>query len=317
MSPFRRRGAWPGLSSRALDKVESMENLQISGLQRAANPGPVQVIAVTGGKGGVGKTSVAVNLATTLAASRGPHGRHVMLLDGDLGLANVDVFLGLSPRHTMQHVLSGERTLEEIILHSAQGVQVVPGASGVAELANLSAAGHLGLVQAFSALSARVDTLIVDTSAGIAHSVLQFSQAAQHVLLVVCDEPASMTDAYALAKVLSRNYGVRKFHVLANLVRMPGEGSMLFEKLQRVAARFLDVTLEYIGEIPDDPYLRRAIREQRPVVAAYPASPAARAFKKLALVADKWPVPDCPRGNLEFFVERLVQRPQPRLEVVR
>jgi flagellar biosynthesis protein FlhG len=290
-----------------------MESMQTAGLRRAANPGPVQVIAVTGGKGGVGKTSVAVNLATALATT----GRRVMLLDGDLGLANVDVFLGLSPRHTMAHVLSGERSLEEIILESPHGVQVVPGASGVADMANLSAAGHLGLVQAFSTLSSRVDVMIVDTSAGLAHSVLQFSQAAQHVLLVVCDEPASMTDAYALVKVLSRNHGVDRFRVLANMVRAPGDGDTLFEKLQRVTSKFLDVTLEYVGEIPEDPYLRRAIREQRPVVGAFPSSPSTRAFKKLALKADKWPVPDGPRGNLEFFVERLVRRPQARLEVVR
>jgi flagellar biosynthesis protein FlhG len=289
-----------------------IEAVQASGLKRVAQPGPVQVIAVTGGKGGVGKTSVAVNLSTALSSA----GRRVMLLDGDLGLANVDVFLGLSPRYTMAHVLSGERTLEEIILESPQGFQVVPGASGVAELANLSAAGHLGLVQAFSALSSRIDTLIVDTSAGISHSVVQFTQAAQHVLLVVCDEPASMTDAYALAKVLSRGHGINTFRVVANMVRSPGEGETLFRKLERVTSRFLDITLDYVGEIPEDPYLRRAIREQRPVVAAFPASPATRAFKKLALKADKWPVPDCPRGNLEFFVERLVRKPQARLEVV-
>jgi flagellar biosynthesis protein FlhG len=159
--------------------------------------------------------------------------------------------------------------------------------------------------------------LIVDTSAGIAHSVVQFVQAAQHVLLVVCDEPASMTDAYALAKVMSRNHGVNKFNVVANMVRAPGEGTALFEKLQRVTTRFLDVTLEYAGEIPEDAYMRRAIREQRPVVAAFPACPASRAFKKLAVKADKWPVPEGPRGNLEFFVERLVRKPQVRLEVVR
>lgn len=289
-----------------------IEAVQTSGLKRAAQPGPVQVIAVTGGKGGVGKTSVAVNLATALSSA----GRRVMLLDGDLGLANVDVFLGLSPRHTMAHVISGERTLEEIIIESPQGFKVVPGASGVAELANLSAAGHLGLVQAFSALSSRIDTMIVDTSAGISHSVVQFTQAAQHVLLVVCDEPASMTDAYALAKVMSRGHGITTFRVVANMVRSPGEGENLFRKLERVTSRFLDVTLDYVGEIPEDPYLRRAIREQRPVVAAFPACPASRAFKKLALKADKWPVPDCPRGNLEFFVERLVRKPQVRLEVV-
>ena len=290
-----------------------MESMQTAGLKRMTSPGPVQVIAVTGGKGGVGKTSVSVNLATSLASA----GKRVMLLDGDLGLANVDVFLGLSPRYTMAHVLSGERTLEEVVVESQQGVLIVPGASGVAELANLSAAGHLNLVQAFSTLSARVDVMIVDTAAGIAHSVVQFTQAAQHVLVVVCDEPASMTDAYALIKVLSRNHAVARFHVVANMVRSPGEGEALFQKLQRVTSKFLDVTLDYVGEIPEDPYLRKAIREQRPVMTAFPASPASRAFKKLSLKADKWPVPEGPRGNLEFFVERLVRRPQPKLEIVR
>lgn len=290
-----------------------MDSMQTAGLKHITAPGPVQVIAVTGGKGGVGKTSVSVNLATAMAQA----GRRVMLLDGDLGLANVDVFLGLTPRHTMAHVLSGERSLEEIILESPQGLQVVPGASGVAELANLSSAEHLSLVQAFSALATRLDVLVVDTSAGIAHGVVQFTQAAQHVLLVVCDEPASLTDAYALMKVLSRNHDVSRFRVLANMTRTAGEGEALFRKLERVTSRFLDVVLEYVGEIPEDAAMRRAIREQRPVLSAFPASPASVAFKNLARKADKWPVPTGPRGNLEFFVERLVRRPELRLEVVR
>lgn len=272
----------------------------------------VLTIAVTGGKGGVGKTSVAVNLATACAAD----GKRVMLLDGDLGLANVDVLLGLSPRYTLAHVLKGERTLDEILVEARQGFSVVPAASGVAELANLGLAEHVGLVRAFSSLGAKLDLLIVDTAAGLSHSVMQFSQAAQHVLVVICDEPASMTDAYALVKVLSRNHGVRRFRVLANMTRSPGEGSALFEKFERVAARFLDVVLEYAGEIPDDDYMRRAIREQRPVADAFPSSPSGRAFKNLSRKADTWPVPAGPRGNLEFFVERLVQKPATQLEVV-
>ena len=132
---------------------------------------PVQVIAITGGKGGIGKTSVSVNLAASLAAT----GKQVVLLDGDLGLANVDVFLGLSPRYTLAHVLSGERTLDEILVSAPQGFQVVPAASGAANLANLDAGAHLGLVQAFSALATQVDVLIVDTAAGLAHGVTQFS----------------------------------------------------------------------------------------------------------------------------------------------
>jgi flagellar biosynthesis protein FlhG len=280
---------------------------KLNGLAR-----PVKVIAVTGGKGGVGKTSVAVNLAAALAGA----GRRVMLFDGDLGLANVDVFLGLSPRYTLAHVLRGERTLEEIVLDAPQGFQVVPAASGLAELANLDAPGHLGLVQAFSALAARLDTLIIDTAAGIAHGVTQFSQAAQHVLVVICDEPASLTDAYALIKVLSRHHGVSRFHVLANQTRSVGAGEELFKRLQRVTERFLDVVLDFVGEIPEDECLRRAVRGQRSVFDVYPSSTAARAFKKLSTRADTWPIPPGPRGNIEFFVERLVQRPAVRLEVV-
>jgi flagellar biosynthesis protein FlhG len=272
----------------------------------------VLTVAVTGGKGGVGKTSVSVNLATACAQA----GKRVMLLDGDLGLANVDVFLGLSPRYTLAHVLNGERTLEEVIVDAPQGFQIVPAASGVASLANMGVAEHIGLVHAFGTLAQKLDMLIIDTAAGLSHSVMQFSQAAQHVLVVICDEPASITDAYALVKVLSRSHGVRRFRVLANMTRAPGEGSALFEKFERVTARFLDVTLEYVGEVPDDSYMRRAIREQRPVAECYPSSPSGRAFKNLARKADTWPVPSGPRGNLEFFVERLVQKPQAQLEVV-
>jgi flagellar biosynthesis protein FlhG len=239
-----------------------------------------------------------------------------VLLDGDLGLANVDVLLGLSPRYTLAHVLSGERTLDEIMVTAPQGFKIVPAASGAADLAGMAGAAHLGLVQAFSGLATRLDVLIIDTAAGIAPGVLQFSQAAQHVLVVICDEPASITDAYALIKVLSRDHGVNRFRVVANMSRATGEGAILFDKLERVTTRFLDVILEYAGEIPEDERVRRAIKAQRPVLDAYPGSPAGKAFKKLAGAADTWPVPEGPRGNLEFFVERLVRRASPRLEVV-
>ncbi len=275
-------------------------------------PGPVRVVAVSGGKGGVGKTTVAVNLATALAQA----GSRVMLLDGDLGLANVDVLLGLAPRYTLAHVLAGERTLEEILLETPSGLRVAPAASGVARMASLGPAEHVALVRAFSGLASQIDTLIVDTSAGIADGVLQFSQAAQHVLVVLRDEPASITDAYALIKVLSRERGVQRFRVVVNMTREPGQGMAVFQRLQRVALRYLEVAVEYVGEIPDDLWLGRAVREQRPVLDAYPSSRAAIAFKKLARAADKWPIPVGPRGHLEFFVERLVRRHGGGLEVV-
>jgi flagellar biosynthesis protein FlhG len=277
----------------------------------AANP--VQTIAVTGGKGGVGKTTVAVNLAAALAAE----GRRVLVLDGDLGLANVDVLLGISARRSIAHVLAGQCTLEEAIVRTPYGFDVIPAASGIAELAQLGTIESMGLVQAFANIGRSIDALVVDTAAGLGASVLTFAQAAQQVLVIVCDEPASITDAYALIKVLSREHGVRSFHVLANQVRARSDGEQLFAKLARVAERFLDVTLDYVGELPDDAYLRAAIREQRPVVTSYPSSGAALALKKLAARADKWPVAEGPRGNVEFFVERLVRRPPVKLQVVR
>ena len=292
----------------AVDKAQP----RLDGVGRA-NQSPVQVIAVTGGKGGVGKTTIAVNLAASLAG----RGKQVMLLDGDLGLANVDVFLGLTPRLTLADVLAGNCTLEEILLDAPQGFKVVPAASGIAQLAELDTLTHLGLVRAFGDITSKVDVMVIDTAPGIAGSVLQFSQAAQQVLVVLCDEPASLTDAYALIKILSRDHGVKQFRVVVNQVRGRGMGQSLFQRFERVATRFLSVDLDYVGEIPEDAFLRRSIREQRPVVSAYPSAPASVALKTLAQRADNWPVADGPRGNVEFFVERLIRRPAVRLEVVR
>jgi flagellar biosynthesis protein FlhG len=274
---------------------------------------PVRVIGITGGKGGVGKTTIAINMATAMAQM----GRRVLLLDGDLGLANVDVLLGIAPRLNLGHVVSGERLLEDVLVEVPQGFAIIPAASGLERLASLTDVEHAGLIRAFSSLGRGIDTLLVDTAAGISPSVLQLLRACQHVVLAVCDEPASVTDAYALVKVLSRNYGVSRFQVVGSMARERGAGENIFRTLSRVAGRFLDVTLEYAGEIPEDPLLRRAIREQRPVVDAYPSSPSARALKQLSIAADKWPVPGGARGHIEFFAERLVQRRPARLEVVR
>jgi len=263
---------------------------------------PVKVIAVTGGKGGVGKTTVSANLAVSIAAQ----GREVMLVDADLGMANVDVILGLHTRFHLGHVLKGECSLEDAIVTGPHGLQIVPAASGIKRMANLSAPEQAGIIRAFSDLYHRVDTLVVDTAAGLHDSVLTFSQAAHHVVVVVCDEPASITDAYALIKVLSREHGVQRFQILANQTRRSGEGPDLFQKISRVCDRFLNVTLEFAGSVPYDDYLRRAVQRQSAVVDAYPASISSMALKKLAVKADKWSVPQGARGHLEFFVERMV-----------
>jgi flagellar biosynthesis protein FlhG len=275
---------------------------KIDELTRLNSTRPVKVLAVTGGKGGVGKTTVSTNLAISIASA----GRDVMLVDADLGLANVDVVLGLHTRFHLGHVISGDCRLEDAIVTGPHGLQIVPAASGVKRMANLSVAEHAGLIRAFSELYHRVDVLVVDTAAGLHDSVVTFTQAAHHVLVVVCDEPASITDAYALIKVLSREHGVQRFQILANQTRRHGEGPELFHKIQRVCDRFLNVSLEYAGAVPFDDYLRRSVQRQTAVVDAYPGSISSVALKNLAVKADKWSVPQGARGHLEFFVERMV-----------
>ncbi|MGY4516939.1 MinD/ParA family protein [Lysobacter sp. HA18] len=264
--------------------------------------GPVRVIAVASGKGGVGKTSVSVNLAMSLQNA----GHRALLLDTDLGLANVDVMLGLSPRFTLSDVFAGRCELADTLIEGPNGLLVVPAASGKRHMTELTPAQHIGLVHAFSQLDAPIDVMVVDNAAGIADSVLTFCQAAQDVIVVVCDEPASVTDAYALIKVLSRERGLTRVQVLANQVGHPSEGRQLYDKLERVTSKFLDVTLNYLGAIPRDEWLRRAIQRQEAVVDAFPAAPSSMAFREIAKRAGQWQTPAGPRGHVEFFMERLI-----------
>lgn len=264
---------------------------------------PVQVLAVTGGKGGVGKSNVSVNLAVALAEQ----GKRVVLLDADLGLANIDVLLGVSSNRNLSDVLAGNADLRDIMVQGPGGVRIIPASSGTQQMANLGEREHAGIITAFSELGDQMDVLIVDTAAGISRTVTSFVRATQEVLMVVTDEPTSVTDAYALIKVLNRDCKMDRFRILANMVRTPKEGQNLFNKLTKVTDRFLDVTLQYVGSVPMDESVRKAVQRQKAVIEAYPRSKAAIAYRSLAQKVATWPLPSTPRGNLEFFVERLVQ----------
>ncbi|MDX1269197.1 MAG: MinD/ParA family protein, partial [Oceanisphaera sp.] len=231
---------------------------QASGLRLMQKTGRVQVISVTGGKGGVGKTNITLNMASAMAAQ----GKKVMVLDADLGLANVDVLLGIRVTRNLSHVLRGECTLDEVLVDGPQGVKIIPATSGNQSMTELSPLEHVSLIRAFSEMQTPIEILLVDTAAGISDMVLSFSRAAQEVIVVVCDEPTSITDAYALIKILSRDYGVFRFKIVANMVRSQREGEELFTKLTRVTDRFLDAALELVACVPFDGNLRLAVRRQ-------------------------------------------------------
>lgn len=286
---------------------------QANGLRSMNKSKLVKVIAVTGGKGGVGKTNVTINTAVALAEL----GKKVMVLDADLGLANCDVLLGLRAEKNLSHVLSGECELEDILVEGPRGIMIVPAASGTQSMVELTLAQHAGLIRAFSELRTPCDVLLVDTAAGISDMVLSFSRAAQDVMMVVCDEPTSITDAYAMIKLLSREHGVFRFKIVANMARSLREGQELFAKLTKVTDRFLDVALELVATIPFDENVRKSVRRQQLVIEAFPKSAASLAFRTLAAKTLTWPVPAQASGHLEFFIEQLVARPTPEREEIR
>ena len=277
-------------------------NIQGSNLQRFMKRKPAKVVAVCSGKGGVGKT----NLATNLAVALGRRGRNTCLLDADLSLANVDVLLGLQPIFNLSHVVNGDADLASTILQGPKNVRVVPASSGNYCMTDLPAAAQVGLIQAFSELADQPEVLVVDTAAGISPKVARFVQAAQHPVVVVCDEPAALTDAYALIKVFSQHYGISRFHVVTNQSRRAGDGKRLFQKLSRVTDSYLDVVLRHTGDVPQDEYLIKAVQEQRAVVDAYPRSASGEAFQTIAANIDALPNAREASGGIEFFFERLL-----------
>jgi flagellar biosynthesis protein FlhG len=267
----------------------------------AATPG-IRAIAVASGKGGVGKTNVVVNLAVALRR----RGQRVIVIDADLGLANLDTLLGLNPRATIRHVLHGERTIQDVLVEGPAGIQIVPAASGFEEMTQLTLGQRLLLLEQVDSLEGAFDVLLLDTGAGISPNVLFFAMAAQETMVVVTPEPTALTDAYALIKVLSSRYAEHSFGVLVNMARSEWEAKKTFTHLTRVAERFLHVSLRYAGHVPYDPEVPEAVRRQQAVCDLAPAAPASRAFAGLAERLLAVPAALKPKGGLQFFFRRLL-----------
>jgi flagellar biosynthesis protein FlhG len=256
-----------------------------------------RVLSVTSGKGGVGKTAVVSNVAVTLAKQ----GKKVLIIDADLGLANIDVVLGLSPQYNLNHFFNGEKSLAEVIIAGPHGVKILPAGSGVQKFTHLDGQLKMRLIESLDALEEQFDVVLIDTEAGISDNVTYFNVAAQDILVVTTPEPTAITDAYALMKLLSTQYHQKRFLLTVNSVRGADEGLDVFEKLTMVSGRYLDISLDYLGCIPYDKKMHDSVRQQQVMVDLFPDHKVARAFVDLAGNLIEAPANNQAQGTLQFF----------------
>lgn len=264
-----------------------------------------RVMAVSSGKGGVGKTNSVVNLA--IAFSR--MGKKVLLLDADLGLGNLDVLLGLAPRYNISHLLRGEKSIDEVLVEGPEGIMILPASSGVHELTALATEDRIALASHLEALGDGFDIMMIDTGAGISSNVLFFNTSAQEIVVVVTPEPTSITDAYALMKVMNKRHGERRFRLLVNSVKTRKEGLEVYRKISLAAERFLNVSVEYLGPVLQDDNVNRSVIRQKAVMELYPQTKASQCYQEIAKeIICELPVQSGLKGGMQFFWRQLLNR---------
>ena len=260
-----------------------------------------RVITVTSGKGGVGKSNTTVNLAIQLSKL----GKKVVILDADLGLANVELLLGVVPKYSLADVMNGSKTIEEILTPGPSGVQFISGGSGVKELVRVSDAQLNFFLQNLKKLDSIADIILVDTGAGLSNSVMSFVKAVEEVIVVTTPEPTAITDAYSLIKVLkNETENLPKISFIINRVEDEKEGMDIFSKLEKVSSKFLQINLNYLGSVPFDTYLVKAVKKQEPVVNLFPRAISAKAFENIGNKLMNIEVDD--KKGITSFIKRLV-----------
>jgi len=272
-------------------------------LEKPMAQGDCRVIAFTSGKGGVGKTNVSVNFALAMAN----RGKKVLLFDADLGLANVDVMLGVMPQYTLLNVLNGQKKLSEIIIEGPGGIRMVAsGSGGVQELADLSETQRGNFLDALMDLQHQSDFILIDTGAGLHRNVLAFVMAAEEVVIVTTPEPTALMDAYGMIKILHREKRDPAINVIVNMAANQQEADEAGRKLSILSKRFLNLEVEYMGFVLRDPSMVRAVKEQRPVILSSPMCPAAVSLDRLAgmLISGK---SQKAGGNLVNFFQKVTQ----------
>jgi flagellar biosynthesis protein FlhG len=263
---------------------------------------PVRVISVTSGKGGVGKTNIVANLAVQLQKS----GHKVLVLDGDFGLANMNIVMGLEAKHTIYDVLSGEKELSDVMLDGPHGVKLIPATSGIFKMTQLSMTEKSILMERLEASPHHFDVLLIDTGAGINSDVAYLNSAATEVIVVATPEPTSIADAYALMKVMSQDYRVKRFKLLVNMVDSPKDALGVYNNLLNVSDRFLNIGIEYLGHILRDSRVSQAVLARKVLCDAWPDTAASRCFEAVSKSLMETPAKSELTGNVQFFWRTLL-----------